>query len=156
MNALTNFTICHLSVFPLPWNIHFIQLHFSPSLYWPRSIMGKKFLIDSGRRELQCSDFTLSCWLTRHHSLYLVRPWWQEMKNCVGPSCHGYRAGSLKGFRVPGVRGIVSSQQVRYRSRQSLLCSRCWRAWPIHKSKKLQHPLVGRKWKRHLVECLTL
>lgn len=43
------------------------------------------------------------------------------MKNCLRPSCHGYRVGSLKGFRVPSVRGIVSSQQVRDRSRQSAM-----------------------------------
>lgn len=41
--------------------------------YAPSSIMGEK-LIDSESTGLQCSDFTLSCWLTRHHSLYLVRP----------------------------------------------------------------------------------
>lgn len=41
------------------------------------------------------------------------------MKNCLRPSCHGYRVASLKGFTVPSARGIVSSQQVRDRSRQS-------------------------------------
>ena len=36
----------------------------------------KKRLIDSESGELECSDFTLSCWLTRHRGLYLVRPQW--------------------------------------------------------------------------------
>jgi len=48
------------------------------------------------------------------------------MKNCVSPSCQGYRASGLEGSGVPGERGIVSAQQVRDRARQKLLCTRCW------------------------------
>lgn len=55
----------------------FIVFHrFICSLYGPcvpRPIIGEK-LIDLESAGLQCSDFTLGCWLTRHHSLYLVRP----------------------------------------------------------------------------------
>lgn len=55
----------------------FIVLHHVvSSLYGPcvsRSIMGEK-LIDSESAGSWCSDFTLGCWLTRHHSLDLVRP----------------------------------------------------------------------------------
>lgn len=57
----------------------FMVFHcFIPSLYGPcvpRSIFGGGGgLIDAESAGSQCSDFTPSCWLTRHHGLYLVRP----------------------------------------------------------------------------------
>lgn len=66
------------SLYPISW---------SP-LYGPcvsRTIMGGK-LIDSGSTGLQGSDFTLGCWLTRHCSLYLVRPGGQRRRIMWGPA----------------------------------------------------------------------
>ncbi|XP_006779391.2 PREDICTED: LOW QUALITY PROTEIN: frizzled-1 [Myotis davidii] len=60
--------------------------------------------IDSKSKGLQCSDFTLSCWLTRRHSFYFVRPVAGDEELCKAqlPRLQSKQLKGLQGSKCEG------------------------------------------------------